>query len=183
MLAIGLAVGCKSTLTVNNRSAPKDLKPVPLPGAGYTGSAFAELEYGVPEEVYSEEFDIARADIFADVFIEEFYVTGDAEITVHIYLGLEPGEAGLDNPDVNRLLTTVTITESGEHHPVAISNPGLLREGLKQGRFYVKVNADILANPTSPADPQLGVLRITDIYFNAFLERETSGLFSFFYMF
>lgn len=183
LLAVSLASGCKSTLRVNNQSDPKDFAPIYLPGWGYTGSAFAELAYSVPEELSNEEFDIVRVDIFGDVFVEEIVAAGSLEIAIDIYIGLEPGEENLDDPEINAFLTTVTITGPGERHLVEISNPRLLKEGLRRGGFYIKVDAEIIANPTTGSDPRLGVLRITDIYFNAFLERETSGLLAFLNMF
>ncbi|MCU0638522.1 MAG: hypothetical protein MUF59_01415 [Candidatus Krumholzibacteria bacterium] len=183
LLAVSLASGCKSTLRVNNQSDPKDFAPIDLPGGGYTGSAFAELEYSVPEELSNEEFDIVRVDIFGDVFVEEIAAAGEMEIEIDIYLGLEAGEEDLDDPEINTFLTTITISDPDERHHVEISNPRLLEKGLRQGRFFIKVEAEIITNPTTGSDPRLGVLRITDIYFNAFLERETSGLLAFLNMF
>lgn len=182
-MMIILMAGCKSTLKVNNQSDPKDFEPVTLPGHGVTGQAFAELDFYVPDEISNEEFDIERANIFGDVFLETLFVEGDVEIEVDIYLGLESGSANLDDPDLNQYLASVTISGVGQHTPVAISDPSLLRQGLKNGAFYVKIVAEIITNPTVPGEEEMGVLRINDIYFDAWLVRETGGLFPFFYLF
>ena len=183
LLAVSLAYGCKSTLRVNNQSDPKDFAPIDLPGGGYTGPAYAELAYSVPEELSNEEFDIVRVDIFGDVLVEEIAVAGEMEIEIDIYIGLEPGGEALDDTEINTFLTTITISDPGERHPVEISNPRLLEKGLRQGGFFIKVEAEIISNPTTGSDPRLGILHINGIYFNAFLERETSGLLSFLNMF
>lgn len=178
-----LIAGCKSSLKVSNRSDPKDFTPVVLPGGGLTGKAFAELSFEVPEEVSNEEFLIARADIFADVYIDTLFTEGDVEIVVDFYLGLEPGPADLSDPAVNEFLATVTLTGQDQHNRIELLNPLFLRKGLEQGEFHVKIDADIITNPSSQSDPELGILRVDDIYFNAYLERETEGLFPIFYIF
>jgi hypothetical protein len=182
-MVIILTAGCNSTLKVNNQSDPKDFEPVIIPGHGLTGEAFAELVFDVPDDISNEEFDIERANIFGDVFLDTLYVEGDVEIEVDIYLGLESGSADLDDPDLNQFIASVTISGVGQHHPVAITDPRLLRSGLANGAFYVKVVAEIITNPTIPGQAEMGVLRIDDIYFDAWLVRETGGLFPLFYMF
>ena len=182
-MMIILMAGCKSTLKVNNQSDPKDFEPVILPGHGVTGQAFVELEFEVPDEISNEEFDIERANIFGDVFLDTLYVEGDVEIEVDIYLGLESGSANIDNPEYNQYIASVTISGVGQHNQVAVTDPILLRRGLKNGVFYVKIVAEIITNPTSPSEDPMGVLRINDIYFDAWLVRETGGLFPFLYLF
>ncbi len=182
-MMIILVAGCKSTLKVNNQSDPKDFKPVILPGHGITGEAFAQLDFEVPDEISNEEFDIERANIFGDVFLDTLYVEGDVEIEVDIYIGLESGSANLDDPALNQYVASVTISGVGQHNQIAITDPGLLSQGLANGVFYVKIVAEIISNPTAPGDEVMGVLMMNDIYFDAWLVRETGGLFPFLYLF
>ena len=77
----------------------------------------------------------------------------------------------------------MTITDLAPMTQVAIEDPVLLAPGLGNGVFYVKIFASVNENPTTPQDPLLGVLNIRDIYFIAWLERETEGLFPAFYVF
>ncbi len=183
ILMILLAGGCKSTLKVTNRSDPQAFQPIEVPGHGAVGTVYAELEFDVPDEVSDEDFDIPRAEIYGVVSIEDIAVAGSLEIDIDIYISLEPGQGNLSDTALNQYMTTVTLTDEVTEVPVKFENPEMLIQGLRNGGFYVKIIGSVNENPTSPGDPLLGILLIRDIYFVAWLERATEGLFPIFYVF
>ena len=183
MLIVLMMSGCKSTLKVTNRSDPQAFQPIEVPGHGVTGTFYAELDFDIPSEISDEDFDVTKADIFGNVSLTEISVSGDLEIMVDIYISLEPGQGNLSDTDLNQYMTTVTITDEMTEVPVAFQDPELLIRGLHEGDFYVKIVGALNLNPTSPGDETLGTLLIRDIYFDAWLERGTEGLFPVFYVF
>ncbi len=176
IFSVAFLSGCKSTLEVTNRSDPKNFTPIPF--SGVTGEYYAEIAMEVPEEVRNDEFDITRVDLFADIFADTLWATGAVELTIHFYIGLESGNTGMGDPDINQYLVTVTITEQDQHNLVEIIDPALLHKGIKQEMFYLKALIELDA-----AAPVYGILHLDDIYFFAYLERETEGLFPIFYLF
>jgi len=176
IITLALLTGCKSTLEVTNRSDPQDFPPIPF--SGVTGEYYGEIIIEVPEEVRNDEFDITRADLFADIFADTLYTTGDVLISVDFYIGLEGGLAGIDDTDINQYLTTVTITEQDQHNLIELIDPEFLHKGIKQELFYLKAVMQLQAD-----DPVYGILHLDDIYFIAYMERETEGLFPIFYLF
>ncbi len=176
VLAVALLAGCKSTLKITNRSDPKNFEPVSC--AGVAGLYFGEKTIDVPEEVRSDDFDITRADLFADIFADTIWSEGDVTVIVSFYLGLESGNVDLDDSDINQLLVTVTITEQDQHNLVEMTDPALLRKAIKQEQFYLKAVIELQATGVT-----FSIIHLDDIYFVAYLERETKGLFPIFYMF
>ncbi|MBN2184512.1 MAG: hypothetical protein JW746_04215 [Candidatus Krumholzibacteriota bacterium] len=173
---LSLLSGCKSTLEVTNRSDPKDFLPIVF--AAVTGEYYGELVIEVPEEIRNDEFDITRADLFADIFADPLVAAGAVEISVDFYIGLESGNVEMNDPDINQYLVTVVITEEGQHNLVEIVDPSLLHRGMRQETFYLKALITLDAE-----EPVSGVLHLDNNYFIAYLERETEGLFQVFYFF
>ncbi|MBN2069987.1 MAG: hypothetical protein JW814_00915 [Candidatus Krumholzibacteriota bacterium] len=176
VIVLVLLSGCKSTLEVTNRSDPQDFPPIPFSGLG--GDYYGEIVIDVPEEVRNDEFDITRADLYADIFADTIYASGDFEITVDFYIGLESGAEGIENAEINQYLTTVLITEQDQHNVVEIFNAELLHKGIKQEMFFLKALIEV-----ETTEPVYGIIHLDDIYFIAYLERETEGLFPIFYLF
>ena len=176
IFTLTLLSACKSTLEITNRSDPKDFPSIEF--LGVTGNYYGEIVMDVPEEIRNDEFDITRADLFADIFADTLWTTEAVEITVDFYIGLESGNIDMDDPDINQYLITVVITEQDQHNLVEITDCALLRKGMKQEIFYLKARIALDA-----ATSVYGVLHLDDNYFVAYLERETEGLFPIFYLF
>lgn len=176
LLSLALLAGCKSTLEVTNRSDPKDFPQIPF--SGTSGSDYGEIVIDVPEEIGNDEFDITRVELFADIFADPLVTTGEVEITVDFYIGLESGNINMDDPEINQYLVTVVITEEDQHHLVELVDPALVHRGIRQEAFYLKALIELQAE--NDVD---GILHLDDNYFIAYLERETEGLFPVFYIF
>ena len=165
-----LVAGCKTTLKVNNRTDPKSFDPVFF--GSTTTHYYRELTIDVPEEIRSDEFDVSRVDMFADIYAAEIINPA----IVEIYVGLEPGESELSNREKNYLIARDTLTSVIKHRSVAVKSPRLVLEALKQERFYIKA-------VINTGGSTVGMAKIENVYLDMWLERETNGLFPFFYFF
>jgi len=170
LLVLVLAGGCKTTLKVNNRTDPKSFEPIFF--GSTTTHYYRELAIDVPEEIRNDEFDVSRVDMFADVYAAE--IVNPA--IVEIYVGLEPGESELSNREKNYLIARDTLTSVVKHHSIAVKSPKLVLKALKQERFYIKAVVNTVGLTA-------GMARIENVYLDMWLERETNGLFPFFYFF
>jgi hypothetical protein len=176
-LAIILALsGCRTQMSLSNRPDPENFQPILF--AGTTGEHFGFLSFDSPSEMQDEEYDIVSIDIFATVFADTLHYTSDFELEVDLYLGLDSSPATIGDPDVSEYITTVRIESQDELYHIESHDPRLIHQAVRQEEFYLKgvvrlASSEIVA----------GRVRIDDVYFDARLERDTSGLIPFLYLF
>ncbi len=172
MLLVMTAVvaGCRTTLKINNKTDPQSFDPIIL--ANTTTHYYKEISIDVPEEIRNDEFRITKVDIFADVYTINIV----NPVYVRIYVGLEPGETNLDDPEINQVIAADTIGTNIEHHKIDVHSPRLVFKALKQETFYMKAVVTSIG-------PTGGMAKVDNVYLNMWLERETSGLIPFFYFF
>ncbi|MBN1884130.1 MAG: hypothetical protein JW876_01235 [Candidatus Krumholzibacteriota bacterium] len=168
-----LAAGCNTTVKINNRTDPRSFEPIEFAG---TDEHFGQIEVDVPEEFRDTDFDITRVLVYADVYADTVVSTGDIRIDIDFFIGLEPGSAALDDPLRNELVASVVVTASGEHYPILARDPAIATRALRAETLWIKA-------VVKPDAPSAGMIRIDDIFFEVWLERETDGLFPFFYLF
>jgi hypothetical protein len=171
-----LAAGCKTQLMLSNRPDPENFQPFVF--AGTSGQHFGTLSFNPPSEMRDEEYEIVKIDIFATVYADTIYATSDYDLEVDIYLSLDDSPATIDDPDVSEYITTVRIEAQGERYLIETHNPRLIHEAVRQEEFYLKGVVRLTS-----AEPMAGRIRIDDVYFEALLERDTSGLIPFLYLF
>jgi hypothetical protein len=171
-----LAVGCRTQLMLSNRPDPENFPPFVF--AGTSGQHFGTLSFDPPSEMRDEEYEIVKIDIFATVYADTIYATSDYDLEVDIYLSLDDSPATIDDPDVSEYITTVRIEAQGERYLIETHNPRLIHEAVRQEEFYLKGVVRLTS-----AEPMAGRVRIDDVYFEALLERDTSGLIPFLYLF
>ena len=172
---LGLS-GCNTRMTLSNRPDPENFQPILF--AGTTGEHFGSLAFDSPEEMQDEEYEIVKIDFYATVFADTLYFTSDYDLEVDLYLGLDDSPATIDDPDVSEYITTVRIEAQGERYYIESHNPKLIHKAVRQKQFFLKgivrlTSTEIVA----------GRVRIDDVYFEALLERDTSGLIPFLYLF
>ena len=176
LAALLLLAGCRTQLMLSNRPDPENFQPILF--AGTTGQHFGSLAFDSPAEMQDEEYEIVKIDIFATVFADTLYFTSSFDLEVDLYLGLDDSPATIDDPAVSEYLTTVRIEAQGERYMIEANNPRLIHKAVRQDQFYLKgvvrlTSTEIVA----------GRVRIDDVYFEAWLERDTSGLIPFLYLF
>ena len=177
VLAIVLLVaGCRTQMMLSNRPDPENFQPFVF--AGMTGQHFGTLSFDPPVEMQDEEYEIVKIDIFATVFADTIYATSDFDLEVDIYLSLDDSPATIDDPAVSEYITTVRIEAQGERYLIETHNPRLIHEAVRQDEFFLKGVVRLTS-----AEPMAGRVRIDDVYFEALLERDTSGLIPFLYLF
>ncbi len=164
------AAGCTTVIIVSTRGNPEDFDPIVL--ATVQSYYFDEVEVEVPDEIRNDDFEVVRVDLFASVRVQ--YILHPIE--VDLYIGLEPGDGNLSDPDLNVRIYSTRVETAGEHHLVAIRSPGIALRAMRQERFYIKTVIET-------GEPTVGVVNVTDVYLDIRLERETKGLFPFFYLF
>ncbi len=174
--AVILLAGCMTQLKLSNRPDPENFQPILF--AGTTGEHYGSLSFDSPDEMQDEEYEIVKIDIFATVFADTLYATSDYDLEVDLYLGLDDSPATLDDPSVSEYITTVRIEAQGKRYYIEANNPRLIHKAVRQDQFYLKgvvrlTSTEIVA----------GRIRIDDVYFEAWLERDTSGLIPFLYLF
>ncbi|OQX83884.1 MAG: hypothetical protein B6D63_05500 [Candidatus Latescibacteria bacterium 4484_7] len=169
LLALAIFAGCKTTLKINNKTDPQSIDSIVLvtPLSHY----YNEVEIDVPEEIRGDDYDVTRADMFADITASEL----TSPVFVRLFVGLESGEANIDDATRNELVAADTI-DVGEVFHVAVKSPPLVLKALNQDRFYIKA-------VVTTAGPTAGYVNVDNIYLDIWLEKETSGLFPFFYLF
>ncbi len=176
LAAVLVCSGCRTQLTLSNRPDPGSFQPIIF--AGTTGQHFGSLSFDLPGEMQDEEYEIVKIDIFATVFADTIYSTSDYDLEVDLYLGLDDSPATLDDPAVSEYITTVRIEAQGERYLIESHNPRLIHQAVRQKGFFLKG----VVRLTSP-EIVAGRIRIDDVYFEALLERDTSGLIPFLYLF
>lgn len=171
-LALIITGGCKSTLTVTNRSDPQSFNDYYFSGISEEG--FSQVEIEVPEEVSDEDFDIERTDIFTTAYLNSIFqgtVEDIDSLYVELYLGLEGGDENLDDPEINQILSRIEIQQLEKKYSLEFHDPRLMEKAIRQERFYIKARFIIRCE-----DVVSGILTINDIYFIAEISRETGGL-------
>jgi hypothetical protein len=162
--------GCVTTLEISTRGKPVEITPIIVVGAGV--DKYEEAEFGVPEEIRNEEFDITSVVIWADILV--VYLAYPVDVS--LYIGLEPGYANLDDRDINTLLVHKRVSQAGEVNRIKVDDPDLIFKALNQEKFYMKAVA--VSENTNDA-----FVRVNNIYMDIILERDTSGLLPFLYYF
>ena len=168
--------GCNTQMRLSNRPDPENFQPILF--AGTTGEHFGSLSFDSPGEMQDEEYEIVKIDFYATVFADTLYFTSDYDLEVDLYLGLDDSPATIDDPDVSEYIATVRIEAQGERYFIEAHDPKLIHEAVRQKQFFLKgvvrlTSTEIVA----------GRVRIDDVYFEAWLERDTSGLIPFLYLF
>ena len=176
MAVVLLAAGCRTQLMLSSRPDPKDFQPFIF--AGTSGQHFGTLAFDSPAEMQDEEYEIVKIDIFATVFADTIYATSDYDLEVDLYLGLDDSPATLDDPSVSEYITTVRIEAQGERYLIEAHNPRLIDLAVRQEEFFLKAVVRL-----NSEELVAGRVRIVDVYFEAWLERDTSGLIPFLYFF
>lgn len=177
LLPLLALAGCKTTLTVTNRSDPKSFRGMSFIGS--SDSRYEEIVIDVPEEVRDEDFDIEQTSIFADVYVDYLWIgeLDTVNVQVEIYLGLESGEDNLADEEVNELLVQFEIEELTRHYPMRFDDPRLINRAIRQEKFYVKARIYVESSGVVA-----GTVKIDDVYFITHLSRDIGGLSSFFYL-
>lgn len=174
--AVLLLAGCNTELRLSNRPDPENFQPIIF--AGTTGEHYGSLSFDSPDEMQDEEYEIVKIDFYATVFADTLYSTSDYDLEVDLYLGLDDSPATIDDPDVSEFLATVRIEAQGVRYYIEAHDPELINEAVRQKEFYLKGIVRI-----SSTEIVAGRVRIDDVYFEAWLERDTSGLIPFLYLF
>ena len=159
-------------------SSPDPQAFPPFEFAGMSGRYFGELSFDVPVKVREEQYDIVRVDIFAAIRADTLVTSGSFVLEVDLYLGLESGDRYFDDPARVEYLTTVAIVAQGEVHHVRVRDPRLIEAALQREAFYLKGVLRL-----SSTAPTAGRVTIDGVYFDAYLERDTSGLVPLLYFF
>ena len=168
-----LASGCRTTVRLDNSTDPRSFDPIVFAGSD---PRFDEIAVLVPAEFGDTDFEITRILLSAGVQADTLVSSGDASVQVDLYIGLDAGAAGLDDPFRNEFVASVTIAEAGERHPILVRDPPIAFRALRQDTLWIKA-------VVRPSAPTAGILSIGDVFFEVWLERETGGLLSFFYLF
>ncbi len=176
LAAAVLLAGCMTQLKLSNRPDPENFQPILF--AGTTGEYYGTLSFDSPDEMQDEEYEIVKIDIYATVFADTLYFTSAFDLEVDLYLGLDDSPATLDDPDVSEYITTVRIEAQGERYYIEAHDPKLIHQAVRQDEFYLKGVVRL-----SSTEVVAGRVRIDDVYFEAWLERDTSGLIPFLYLF
>ena len=176
LAALLLLAGCRTQMTLSNRPDPENFQPILF--AGTTGQHYGSLSFDSPDEMQDEEYDIVKVDLFATVFADTLYATSDYDLEVDLYLGLDDSPATIEDPDISEYIATVRIEAQGERYMIESHNPRLIHQAVRQEEFYLK--GVVRLNSTEIV---AGRIRIDDVYFEAWLERDTSGLIPFLYLF
>ncbi len=170
------AAGCRTQLMLSNRPDPGSFQPFIF--AGTSGQHFGTLSFDTPAEMRDEEYEIVKIDIFATVFADTIYATSEYDLEVDLYLSLDDSPATLDDPSVSEYITTVRIEAQGERYLIEANDPRLIDQAVRQEKFYLKGVVRLESSRLVA-----GRVRIDDVYFEAYLERDTSGLIPFLYLF
>lgn len=173
VILLAVLPGCKTIVKLDNSTDPRSFDPIVFAGAE---QRFDEIAVSVPGEIRDTDFEITRVILSGSVRADTLVSNGEASVRVDLYIGLEPGPAGLDDPFRNEFIASVTVTEAKEHHPVFVRDPAIAFRALRRETVWIKAII-------SPASPTAGTLAIEDLFFEVWLERETGGLLSFFYLF
>lgn len=171
LVLVMLACGCRTILKINNKSDPQSFDPLIV--ITTNNFFYNEISIDVPEEIRNDEFEVTRVDIFADIFVRGI---NNPPLDIALYIALEPGSGGLDDPDANQVIARDTIWVAGTHRPVKVKSPALALKAMHQEKFYFKTVV------RSSGDSE-GLVNVDDVYTDVWLERETKGLFPFFYLF
>jgi hypothetical protein len=171
-----LLAGCNTQLRLSNRPDPENFQPIFF--AGTTGEHYGSLSFDSPDEMQDEEYEIVKIDFYATVFADTLYATTDYDLEVDLYLGLDDSPATIDDPDISEFLATVRIDAQGVRYFIEAHDPELIDKAVRQKEFYLKGIVRI-----SSTEIVAGRVRIDDVYFEAWLERDTSGLIPFLYLF
>jgi len=169
LLALTIFAGCKTTLKINNKTDPQSIDSITL--ITLLNHYYNEVEIDVPEEIRGDDFEITRADMFADISASDL----NAPVFVELYIGLEGGEANISDESRNELIAADTVC-TGQVYHVAVKSPPLVLKALHQDRFYIKA---VVTSIT----PTGGHVNVDNIYLDIWLEKETNGLLPFFYLF
>ncbi|MCK4235838.1 MAG: hypothetical protein KAX38_01885 [Candidatus Krumholzibacteria bacterium] len=173
-ITICLMSGCQTVLKINNKSDPESFGLIPLDaGDRYF---FREIRVEVPGEIRDDDFKLTRVDIHADVYADTIYSVGEVRFDIELYMGLESGEDDLDDPSKNELLASAVINEQGEHRSIEVGNSNLARRAMHREVFFYKT-------VIRTASPTYALMRVDNVYLDIWLERQTKGLFPFFYLF
>lgn len=176
LTAVLLLSGCNTELRLSNRPDPENFQPIIF--AGTTGEHYGSLSFDSPDEMQDEEYEIVKIDFYATVFADTLYATSEYDLEVDLYLGLDDSPATIDDPDVSEFLATVRIEAQGVRYYIEAHDPKLINEAVRQEEFYLKGIVRI-----SSTEIVAGRVRIDDVFFEAWLERDTSGLIPFLYLF
>ncbi len=171
-----LAAGCRTQLMLSNRPDLENFQPFEF--AGTSEQHFGTLSFDSPAEMQDEEYEIVRIDIFATVFADTIYATSDYDLEVGFYLGLDDSPATLGDPSVSECIATVRIEAQGERYLIESHNLRLIQKAVRQEQFYLKGVVRLESQ-----EFVAGRVRIDNVYFKAYLERDTSGLIPFLYFF
>lgn len=169
LIALSLS-GCVTTLELSTRGKPQEITPIVVVEADR--NYYKEAEFEVPEEIRDEDFDVISVDIWADILV----VYLNSPVEVKLYIGLESGQYNLDDSDKNTLLVQKTVSQAGRRNRINVDDPDLIFKALNQDKFYLKAVA-VSENRNN------ALVRVTNIYMNIKLERETNGLLPFLYFF
>jgi uncharacterized protein YceK len=165
-----LLSGCRTVVKVNNSTDPKSFDPIEV--VAWQNYFFDEITIDVPEEIRDEDFTVTRVDMFADILADTLAYPLD----VALYIGLEPGDNGLDDPTINHVITATTLEEVGQRHHVDVKSPAIALQAMQQSEFYIKV-------VIRTSQPTAARVLVENVYLDIWLERQTEGLFPFFYLF
>ena len=162
--------GCKTVIEISTRGEPENFDPIVL--TTDMTYYYSEVEVDVPADIRDEEWEVTRVNMFGNVTAQ--YI--DHPVDVELYIGLVSGDANLDNPVLNSRIASEHISQPATAYNVEVRSPPLALTAMKQDHFFIK--AVITA-----ATPTVGIVRVGDVYLDVTLERDSSGLIPFFYLF
>ncbi|MBD3178869.1 MAG: hypothetical protein GF417_04295 [Candidatus Latescibacteria bacterium] len=171
LLVMVLALsGCKSVITINNRTDPENFDQIIL--AAGADTYYDEVSVDVPDDIRKDDYEITNVDIFGDVLATEIEVA----LEVKLYIGLEPGNLNLDDSSINEGVASASLSPASTQVKIEVRNSDLIFDAFDQETFWVKVTIDYDV-------PSLTVVDVKNVYVDMQLERETGGLFPIFYLF
>lgn len=162
--------GCTTVIEISTKGEPENFDPIVL--TTDMTYYFSEVEVDVPADIRDEEWEVTRVDMFGNVTAQ--YI--DHPVDVELYIGLESGNANLDNPILNSRIAHEYISQPATAYNVEVRSPPLALAAMKQDRFFIKA-------VITTATPTVGIVRVGNVYLDVTLERDSSGLFPFFYLF
>jgi len=162
--------GCKTVIEISTKGEPEHFDPIVL--STDMTRYYSEVEVDVPADIRDEEWEVTRVDMFGNVTAQ--YI--DHPVDVELYIGLVPGNENLDNPVLNSRIAHENISLPATAYDIEVRSPPLALQAMRQDHFYIKA-------VITTATPTVGIVRVGGVYLDVTLERDSSGLFPFFYLF